>query len=532
MFSRNAEIQNSDLGIRLLAIVLIAAAIFWGINRPFYTRGEAREALAAQAMVAGESWILPRVYDGRVPSKPPFTHWIMAAGAEIAGDELSETAARLPSALAASFFAIFFFCWAKRRLGNSALLSTLILFSSIEWARAAVTSRVDMVFSVAIATAALAAIDLALGYRKGFSQLVVFAALTVGFLTKGPAAWVLVGAFTFGLALYTKNFRLIRDSLAPAIGSVVVPGIWYFLAYQVGGDDFLAKVVSENFARFAGTMEDQPHVHGVFYLVGVLLVGLLPWSVAGLKPIGKAALSNDKERKLILGASFALCCLVFVFFAVPSSKRSVYLLPMYPAAALLITEMVRGGFKGWVSIFFRVLSFTLGGVVLAIICKIPDYFQSKDGELIHYVLEIDWLGVGCGLVAAAGLIHWAVRDGRRADMLALWLISLLAFANGAIVPRLSEYLSPREFSTRIVEVGIPEGGIQSYQRDAYGVAYYSKHQVSDFKACADNVGYVVPVSELVNFAKICGPVKEQFRSSRGVIKPRDIWSYVRIESRK
>ncbi len=520
-----------DRRAEFLALVLVVVSVFWGIDRPFYTRGEAREALAAQAMVGGESWILPRVYDDRVPSKPPFTHWMMASSALALGGGMSESAARLPSAIAAILFGVFFYRWTKRRLGESALLCTLLLFTSIEWARAAVTSRVDMVFAAAIATAAMAVTDLAAGMGTRTTRFIIFLALSVGFLTKGPAAWVLVGAFAVMLAIYTRNMRVIVQSIVPAIGSVIVPGIWYFLAYQTGGDDFVAKVVSENFKRFSGTMDDQPHVHSALYLVGALFAGFMPWTLACFRSdwLGRG---KEARAKFFICAALIFAGLILVFFSIPSSKRSVYLLPMYPSLAFVLGELLTRGYSKWTARLFQgfglLLGVLLAGMILYSAVGSLVTFNFKNSELAKAALDFSVFEVFLGASIALGFIAWCLYDGKKLQSFALLVLAMIVFANGAVVPRVAEALTPRDFSRQIVSAGIPEGGLQSYQRDAYGVAYYSEHAVVDFKSCSTSVGYIVPISEFEKFSKSCGSFTEIFRSSRGIIKPHDIWAYLRI----
>ena len=58
-----------------LAFLLL---IPWLGLKDFSTRGEAREALVAQAMVQSGNWILPSAYNGAIPSKPPLLHWLIS----------------------------------------------------------------------------------------------------------------------------------------------------------------------------------------------------------------------------------------------------------------------------------------------------------------------------------------------------------------------------------------------------------------------------------------------------------------------
>ena len=108
---------------------VILLSVPW-IERPFHTRGEAREALVAQAMIDTGDWISPPAYDGSVPSKPPFLHWLISLCSS-PGGEVTEATCRLPSALGFIVFSVFFFRFLARRTSQrEALGVVLILLTS------------------------------------------------------------------------------------------------------------------------------------------------------------------------------------------------------------------------------------------------------------------------------------------------------------------------------------------------------------------------------------------------------------------
>ena len=117
--SNLAEMQSFFRQISQRPLCLLAAVILyqtlltipWLGLKPFYSRGEPREALVAQAMINSGDWILPQRYGDDIATKPPMTHWLMAAAAQPLG-EMREAAARLPSALGGVIViaAFFWFC--------------------------------------------------------------------------------------------------------------------------------------------------------------------------------------------------------------------------------------------------------------------------------------------------------------------------------------------------------------------------------------------------------------------------------------
>ncbi|MDX2166029.1 MAG: hypothetical protein SF182_03165, partial [Deltaproteobacteria bacterium] len=101
---------------------------------------------------------------------------------------------------------------------------------------------------------------------------------------------------------------------------------------------FLSIVASENLHRIGGGGSfDVGHRHGVGYLFGVLAAGLLPWTLL----LPSALLGLWRERARMAGrdarlTALAWCVAVLVPHALAASKRGVYLLPLYPAVALLL----------------------------------------------------------------------------------------------------------------------------------------------------------------------------------------------------
>lgn len=323
------------------------------IQRPFHTRGEAREALVAQAMIDTGDWISPPAYDGSVPSKPPFLHWLISL-CSLPSGEVTEATCRLPSALGFIFFSVFFFQFlARRTTEQDALGVSLVVLASFEWFRGGVTCRVDTILAVSMAGCWLALFS---WWEKGYRGVPWIAVLLAGCatLTKGPVGCILpIGIFSLFALLRGGTQELIGimvRGICITIPVVLLTSIWYVLGFLQRGEPFIEKIWYENVARFTSTMVDQPHQHSVWYLLGMLFLGLSPWSFLLLFT---GARQKIWQRNLVLSARrlwsrgeplFQYACLiagcVLVFFCIPSSKRSVYLLPAYPFFAMILYRVL------------------------------------------------------------------------------------------------------------------------------------------------------------------------------------------------
>src|SRR6185369_6370806 len=121
---------------------------------------------------------------------------------------------------------------------------------------------------------------------------------------------------------------------------------WYAAALWIGGDDFAVKqFLKENVFRVIDPERlDTGHVHGPFYFVPNFLLGALPWSLLAPAVAWWAWRSRplDATTRYLVVWFFTIIAL----FSIASSKRSVYILPAYPAAALLFGRILGPGPEG------------------------------------------------------------------------------------------------------------------------------------------------------------------------------------------
>ena len=336
------------VGLAVLCVILYV----WGLGEaPFYSRGEPREATVVWEISTSGEWILPLRNGYIIPSKPPLFHWLGALFS-LAGGGISELTIRLPSALLATTGVLLTYAVGTTVWGAEAgLVAGIILATSFEWARAAVSARVDMTLTVCMVAAFLLFFAF---YHRGqvsrWQALSLFALLGLATLAKGPVG-ALLPALTIGIFLMLRgDLRFLRQ-LHLVHGSVVfvlIAGSWYGLALWQGGYDFFAKqVLKENLLRFItpGTA-GAGHEHGVSYLVSTFVLGMAPWSFFLPPCIGFLYRSRSQWREKRLLYFIVWILTVFGFYALSSSKRPVYLLPLYPAVALLLAvwwqELQRG----------------------------------------------------------------------------------------------------------------------------------------------------------------------------------------------
>lgn len=374
-----------DKGKLVVVLTLLAGIItllpFLGLAE-FNTKGEPREAVVAVSMLNQHNWILPVNNGIEIPYKPPFFQWCIALFSLPAG-HVSEFTARLPSALALILMAVCGACFSVRRSGwRVALLAAMLVLTNFELHRAGTNCRVDMVLT-AFVVCALYALYVwwepkqtaggSVRKRCGGLPWLAILLMSCATLTKGPVGIVLPLMVMFFFLLFTawRDRSLCVSSLwhicwklgLSAVLACVVPAVWYVLAYQQGGKEFLDLVADENVGRFLGRMKFVTHDQPWPYNILTLITGWLPWtlpivfslfvlpwrrwaSAAREKSqlLSAASLQSERLREAMKNVrpvqvfTWLSFLLIFVFYCIPRSKRSVYLMPCYPFMAVLMAE--------------------------------------------------------------------------------------------------------------------------------------------------------------------------------------------------
>ena len=341
----------------LLCLLFITFIPYLG-EALFNTKGEPREAIVAVSMLQQGDWILPVSNGGDIPYKPPMLAWCIALLSLITGGEVTEFTSRLPSALAMIAMTFTTYLIARRNTSQSkAMMMALISMTAFEVHRAAFACRVDMLLTAFIVGATYLLYDKYQKHRQIFS-LGAILLMSGAVLTKGP-----VGAFLPALVAWVfyllrgENFwRASLLTSANAILSLIIPALWYIAAWQRGGEEFLSLMMEENVGRLTGTMSYDSHLNPWYYNVITVVSGLLPYTLLLLFSLFSLKYARPRINVSASGFSTWLkslknadpwilfnslaVILIFIFYCIPASKRSVYLLPIYPGLAYFIAQYI------------------------------------------------------------------------------------------------------------------------------------------------------------------------------------------------
>lgn len=318
-------------------LLALALAFFLGSNTlPLTDVDEGAFSEATREMLARGNLVSPTLNELPRHDKPILIYWAQAASVSLLG--ASEFAFRLPSLVASLLWlwALYRFC--LRHGGRQqAQLSCLVMVLSLQVGMIAKAAIADALLNLFIAQALLWIYDFYCLSRQAAGParirrllLAIYAALGLGFLTKGPVA-VFLPLLVSGLFFVSAGAW--RDWLRAAADwrgwllflAIVMP--WHILVYLDQGDAFFRGFyLQHNLNRYASTFEG--HGGNPFYYLAILPLILLPFSGWLL------AIGGSLWRKLKTGgASFPLerylliwFGIVFVFFSFSRTQLPHYLL--------------------------------------------------------------------------------------------------------------------------------------------------------------------------------------------------------------
>ena len=444
---------------RLEIILLAVFALLWFSNleyRKLVNPDEGRYAEIPREMVASGDWTTPRLNDIKYFEKPALQYWATATAYTLFGEH--QWTARLWSALT-GFLGVLMTFFAGRRLfgGETGWNAALVLGSSLLYVLIGHVNTLDMgvsfLLSAAVFAFCLAQCEVTDARKCRHWMLAAWAALALAVLSKGLIGLVLPGAALALYILMERDWRLLgRLHLLPGLSLFLLISVPWFVAVSLANPEFARFFfIHEHFERFL------TKAHGryqpPYYFIPVLLAGMLPWTVTFVDALARAwkrepGKDFQAQRFLLLWAA-----VVFVFFSASSSKLVSYILPMFPALALLTgARLARLGAR---ALAWQALPAALAGIALLALMPGIERYASREVPAELFRNYASWLIPAALLqIAGAAACAWLAWRGRAAAALAVLAMAGFAFAQLAL--RGHESLSVANSAYHIAEKIKPE----------------------------------------------------------------------------
>jgi 4-amino-4-deoxy-L-arabinose transferase-like glycosyltransferase len=439
-----------DAGERTLLVLLLLATFLLVLEPgrvPLFEPDEGRYGEIPREMLATGDWVTPRLNGVLYFEKPPLYYWSVAASMAVLGP--SELAVRLPGKLSAAGMVLLAAAFARRRYGaRTGLLAGLVCASSLLVVALCRIAIIDPMLSLALSGAAFAFAAFAEGDAEGDAPrarraLYAFhVACAAAVLLKGLIGVVLPGGAIVFWALGTGRFRTLARVFSPGpLAVFLLLAVPWHVAMARRHPDFLQfYFVHEHFDRFAKT--EHKRTGPIVYFVPVLLAGFLPWTafLGRMKETWPGLARAAWKARATEGFLWIFSGLVFLFFSVSRSKLIPYVLPIWPALAVLLAlGMERARAKG---ASFRAERIATGVLFGALVAAGAAY-----GYGAGFLARFDARTAGaCALAAllAGFVLHVSPRLTGRADGFPLVAAPWLAFVAFllATLPGAARWVTP------------------------------------------------------------------------------------------
>ncbi len=413
-----------------LLVALFAIAWFCNLGyRHLALSDEGRYAEIPREMLATGDWLTPRLNGLKYFEKPPLQYWATAAAFGVFG--ATEWTARLWTGLTGFLGVLFVFFAGQRLFGPPVgLYAAAAAASTAMYITMGHMLTLDMGLaffaSAAVLATALAQRDQADETERRRWMLFAWAAAALAVLSKGLIGIVLpAGAVTL-YVLVERDWKILaRLHVVSGVLLFAATSAPWFVAVSVVNPEFVRFFfIHEHFERFM-TQEHGRH-QPVWYFIPVVLLGLCPW-VLGLFPALLRAWTRSPDmtfqpRRFLL----VWCAVVFVFFSASGSKLPSYVLPIFPALALLIGSYLAS--SGPRFALAQAAIAALLAVALATAATQVTRYASANLPAELLAGHVPWLlAAAAALLAAAAASAWlALRARLEAATLALAFGSLVS----------------------------------------------------------------------------------------------------------
>lgn len=332
-----------------IVCLLLLAFLFNG-SRGLFAPDESVHAAMVENMLETGDLIIMKLNSEPWLDKPPLSFWGIAAGIKLFGH--NEWAARFFHGLCFALTTVFVFLLGKSMADKRQGLVAALMYCTMIipfFAGNILTPDTPLVLWTTVSFFCFWKSVQPDTRKVILWKMLLCAALGLGFLTKGPATLILTGAMFAFLAIQRQ---VLRYFLTPwslvGLGIFCVLGLgWYiYVARHLPGamayfwdNQVSGRLVSSKYNR-------NPGLEGILIYLPVILLGTLPWSISWYNRFGHRCRNIISKSFWVKLRSNSADLLLSTWIVIPlliycsaSSKLPLYVLPIFPALALLCSKL-------------------------------------------------------------------------------------------------------------------------------------------------------------------------------------------------
>jgi 4-amino-4-deoxy-L-arabinose transferase-like glycosyltransferase len=361
--SQVSAASDSQFILRAGCVLVLAAILFFArLGARALWSSEFRWAEIAREMLVTHNYFWPTINGHVYYDKPLGSYWLVIFSTPLTGG-LNEAATRLPCAIA-GLFAVALLMLLVRRLydARTAILSGVILATSFSFVFFSRHASAD----VETLTGELAALLLFNHNEErggGIWVVGLWLIMAATSLTKGLLGFALpllvIGAYSCLRDGWAQLFQEISSSSMTdrirrliernrwffnwyTVAGIAVGGLVYGLPFEIssrmmGSQKGLAMVYRENVVRFFHPFDHRGPIYLYVYVIFGLMApwsALLPAALVETHSLRRAGAEPARADRFALVYFWA----TFIFFTLSGSRRSYYILPILPAAGILVAR--------------------------------------------------------------------------------------------------------------------------------------------------------------------------------------------------
>ncbi|HQQ63674.1 MAG TPA: glycosyltransferase family 39 protein [Pseudomonadales bacterium] len=368
---------------RLCTLTMATACLFivlYGLGSlPLLSLNEARRAIPIAGMFSSGNWLLPYLNGELYIDKPPLFYWVSLFFAVIF-QSVNEWIFRLPSALSALLVIYASYKTAAARENKwHALAVVVVLTTCTDFVMFARRCEIEMLLTALCAGSLFFAYQFIVLEKSKPFVYASFAFMGAAMLCKGPVALLFCQLPLLAFAAIEKDLRA-RAYLLCWQGwllMLMIGASWYVAVTAQEGIDIWHRVIHADIQKKISGSNSDP-----FYSYAqTLLASFLPWILLLLftPKASWQGFTCSTGRRFFLYAS----AIPFLALSLFANKHAKYLLPAYPAFAILFGYRILDMAQAWPQRRQKLLLGT-GVILLFGYCV---YFAFGEGKIFGYRVQ-------------------------------------------------------------------------------------------------------------------------------------------------